>query len=123
MKEDLDSTAAKLRNPLLKKGLGLVLLHTLLDSLQSSKIRPSDVFSWDSESRVKGGHLKGSSKQSITNAARRLEDAKVISRDEGQYKVNYGYIISLLLHEIDQLNSRIEDLEDKIEDLKEASTS
>ena len=58
------------------------------------------------------------SKQSITNAARRLEEANIIDRKENKYAVNYGYVISILLNTILEMNERVTNLEDELETLK-----
>ena len=58
------------------------------------------------------------SKQSITNAARRLEEASIIDRKENRYRVNYGYLISVLLNTVLDMTHRIDDLEDEIIALK-----
>ncbi|MHA2353190.1 MAG: hypothetical protein ACXABX_08735, partial [Candidatus Thorarchaeota archaeon] len=58
------------------------------------------------------------SKQSITNAARRLEEANIIDRKENRYRVNYGYLISVLLNTVLEMTHRIDDLEDEILVLK-----
>jgi len=59
------------------------------------------------------------SKQSVTNAARRLEEANIIEREEG-YSVNYGYLISILLEKLMEMTECIGDLEDEVADLKAA---
>lgn len=115
MRDDLDKTVDKLRNPLMKTGL--VVLHSLLDSLTGPKMKPVDV-----RTEVEKD-ISGVSKQSITNAARRLEEASVISREEGHYRVNYGYLISVLLNEILELRKKVDDLEEEISTIKESSTS
>ncbi len=113
MQEDLEKTLDKLRNPLMKTGLNV--LYSLLENLDGPKVKPADVRAEVSKS------VTGVSKQSITNAARRLEEASAISRDEGHYKVKYGYLISVLLNEVIELNKKIADLEDEISSLRETS--
>ncbi|MHA1907243.1 MAG: hypothetical protein ACW98Y_08105 [Candidatus Thorarchaeota archaeon] len=113
MREDLEKTLDKLRNPLMKTGLNV--LHSLLESLDGPKVKPAEVRAEVSKS------VTGVSKQSITNAARRLEEAHAINRDEGHYKVKYGYLISVLLHEVIELNKKILDMEEEILSLKETS--
>lgn len=115
MREELEKTIDKLRNPLMKTGL--MVLHSLLDNLTGPSMKPAEVRADVSKT------LSGVSKQSITNAARRLEEANAISRDEGQYKVNYGYIISVLLNEVIDLRKKMADLEDEMTLLKEAPES
>ena len=59
------------------------------------------------------------SKKSVTNAARRLEEANIIEREEG-YSVNYGYLISILLEKVMEMTECISDLEDEVANLKGA---
>ena len=113
MREELGKTIDKLRNPLMKTGL--MVLHSLLDTLHGPNVKPAQV-----RSDV-GKSLSGVSKQSITNAARRLEEANAISRDEGHYQVNYGYLLSVLLNEVIELRNKIADIEDELATLKETS--
>ena len=110
MRDDLDKTVDKLRNPLMKTGL--MVLHSLLDSLEGPKVKPAEV-----RKEVEKA-ISGVSKQSITNAARRLEEASAISREEGHYQVKYGYLISVLINEILELHKKVDDLEEEIEELK-----
>ncbi|MFO7835993.1 MAG: hypothetical protein R6V83_05010 [Candidatus Thorarchaeota archaeon] len=111
LRSDLDLAFAKLMNP--RMSAGLMVLYSLLDPLQGEPLAPMDVRDqvneWFKERNL--------SKQSITNAARRLEEAKIISREEG-YTANYGYIISVLLNQILELSDRVRDLEDEIEEMK-----
>jgi hypothetical protein len=58
------------------------------------------------------------SKQSITNAARRLEEASIIDREDNKYAVNYGYLVSVLLNTLLEMNERVTNLEEEIEILK-----
>ena len=110
--DDLETTLSKLKNP--RMIAGRVVLYSLLDALKGSPISPSDVRDqvdeWFKERDV--------SKQSITNAARRLEEAGIIERSDG-YSVNYGYLISMLIHTVLELTDTIQDLEDEISELKE----
>ncbi|MHA1935901.1 MAG: hypothetical protein ACW97A_11510 [Candidatus Thorarchaeota archaeon] len=111
VKSELDLTLAKLMNP--RMSAGLMVLHSLLDSLKGDPTAPRVV-----RSNVdKGLKEREVSKQSITNAARRLEEAKIIEREEG-YRVNYGYLISVLLNSVIDLTERMSELEDEIEVLK-----
>ncbi len=110
MRDELDKTVDKLRNPLMKTGL--MVLHSLLDSLEGPSIRPADV-----RKEVEKA-ISGVSKQSITNSARRLEEANAIVRDEGQYKVKYGYLISVLINEVLELHKKVDEMEEEIADLK-----
>ncbi len=113
MREELEMTIDKLRNPLMKTGL--MVLHSLLDTLKGPRVKPAEVREHVSKD------LSGVSKQSITNAARRLEEANAISRDEGHYKANYGYLISVLLNEVIDLRKKMADLEEELISLKETS--
>jgi len=113
VREDLDKTVDKLRNPLMKTGL--MVLHSLLDSLEGPKMKPADV------RKEVEKIIPGVSKQSITNSARRLEDASVIERDEGLYKVRYGYLISVLINEVIELHKKVDELEEELEDLKQST--
>lgn len=113
MREELEKTIDKLRNPLMKTGL--MVLHSLLDNISGPRVKPAEVRADVSK------NLSGVSKQSITNAARRLEEANAISRDEGHYKVNYGYLVSVLLNEVIDLRKKMADLEDEMASLNETS--
>ncbi|MGY5875598.1 MAG: hypothetical protein RTU30_07620 [Candidatus Thorarchaeota archaeon] len=111
MKSELDTTLAKLKNP--RMSAGLLVLYALLDSLEGPSVTPSKVRDIV-DARLKERDV---SKQSITNAARRLEEAGIITRTEG-YQVNYGYIISVLLHSVMDLTECVRDLEDEVSELK-----
>ncbi|MHA1959930.1 MAG: hypothetical protein ACW99U_06845 [Candidatus Thorarchaeota archaeon] len=116
MKSSLDLTFAKLTNP--RMSAGLMVLHSLLGTLQSSPIPPREV-------REQVDTLVGDrpvSKQSITNAARRLEEANVLERGEG-YSVNYGYLLSVLLQQVIHLNECVRDLEEEVAALKSVTKS
>jgi DNA-binding transcriptional ArsR family regulator len=110
--DDLESTLSKLKNP--RMIAGRVVLYSLLDALRGSPVSPSEVRDqvdeWFKERDV--------SKQSITNAARRLEEAGIIERSDG-YSVNYGYLLSILLHTVLEMTDTIRDLEDELAELKE----
>jgi len=114
MTADLELTFAKLMNP--RMSAGLMVLHSLLGDLKGSPVEPREV------RKVVDGLMvqrkKKISKQSITNAARRLEEASIINRDENKYTVHYGYLISVLLNTIIEMTHRIDDLEDEIITLK-----
>ncbi|MGY5863782.1 MAG: hypothetical protein RTV41_04215 [Candidatus Thorarchaeota archaeon] len=126
MTSDLELTFAKLMNP--RMSAGLKVLYSLLGfpmesesdkdkkitvslaSLKGSPVEPREV-------RKTIDSLMGKkqiSKQSITNAARRLEEAHIIDRKENKYTVNYGYLISVLLNTVLEMTHRIDDLEDEI---------
>ncbi|MGY5861684.1 MAG: hypothetical protein RTU09_04865 [Candidatus Thorarchaeota archaeon] len=113
MRSELDLSFAKLMNP--RMSAGLMLLHSLLDPLRGSPMAPRDV------RKSVDRFLKDRkvSKQSVTNAARRLEEANIIEREEG-YSVNYGYLISILLEKVMEMTDCISDLEDEVADLKAA---
>ena len=110
MKTELDMAFAKLMNP--RMSSGLFVLHKLLSPLKGSSMTPTEV----RESVDKMLKDRKISKQSITNAARRLEEVSIIDREEG-YAVNYGYLISVLLHAVMQLATRVNDLEEEVEEL------
>jgi hypothetical protein len=108
MTSDLELTFAKLMNP--RMSAGLMVLHSLLEDLKGSPVEPREVRK-AVDIRVDKRKV---SKQSITNAARRLEEASIIDRRENRYTVNYGYLISVLLNTILEMTHRIDDLEDEI---------
>lgn len=112
MKSELELTLDKLMNP--RMSVGLMMLYRLLDPLKGTPTKPSEV----RESVDNSLKERTVSKQSITNAAIRLEEAKMLERKEG-YQVNYGYLISVLLNSVIDLKERIRDLEDEIEEIKE----
>jgi len=109
---DLDVAFAKLTNP--RTSAGLLVLHSLLSQLQGEPVEPKEV----RESVDKVISKRNVSKQSITNAARRLEEANIIDRKENKYTLNYGYLISVLLDTILEMNERITNLEEDVETLK-----
>lgn len=111
MKSELDMAFAKLMNPRLSSGL--LVLHKLLSPLKGASVTPTEVRESVDE-MLKDRKI---SKQSITNAARRLEEVSIIDREEG-YAVNYGYLISVLLHAVIRLTTRVNDLEEELEELK-----
>lgn len=112
MTSDLELAFAKLMNP--RMSAGLMVLYSLLGDLKGNAIEPREVRK-AVDSRVDKRRV---SKQSITNAARRLEEANIIDRKENRYRVNYGYLISVLLNTVLEMTHRIEDLEDEILTLK-----
>lgn len=109
---DLDVAFAKLTNP--RMSAGLMVLHSLLSQLQGEPVTPKDVRKSVDAIISK----RNVSKQSITNAARRLEEANIIERKENKYALNYGYLISVLLDTILEMNERIANIEEEIESLK-----
>ncbi|MGQ4910821.1 MAG: hypothetical protein ACP6KW_01495 [Candidatus Thorarchaeota archaeon] len=111
---DLDVTFAKMTNP--RMSAGLLVLHALLDEIRGDPLEPKKV-------REKVDMMSSSrrfSKQSITNAARRLKDAGMIERTENKYSVKYGYLLSVLLDTVINLNDRVSELEDEVAILKAA---
>ena len=96
---------------------GLMVLYTLLDTLEGPPLSPGKVRE-KVDTRLKERDV---SKQSITNAARRLDEAGIITRTEG-YSVNYGYLISVLLHSVMDLTECVRDLEEEVADLKSLIT-
>ncbi|TFG34994.1 hypothetical protein EU527_00665 [Candidatus Thorarchaeota archaeon] len=109
---DLDVTFAKLTNP--RMSAGLLVLHSLLSGLQGEPVEPREVRKSVDAFMSK----RNVSKQSITNAARRLEEANIIGRKENKYAVNYGYLVSVLLNTILEMNERITNLEEEVESIK-----
>jgi uncharacterized small protein (DUF1192 family) len=116
MKSDLDRTFSKLMNP--RMSAGLMVLHSLLSPLRGPPVPPKDVRQTVDQLIAEGAV----SKQSITNAARRLEEANIVARAEG-YSVNYGYLLSVLLNAVMELSNRVANLEDEIESLKDSTKS
>ena len=112
MISELELAFAKLLNP--RMSAGLMVLYSLLEDLKGTPVEPRQVRK-AVDSLVDKRRV---SKQSITNAARRLEEANIIDRTENKYSVNYGYLISVLLNTILEMNHRIDDLEDEIIALK-----
>lgn len=96
---------------------GLMLLYSLLEPISGPNVAPKDVRS----SVNKIIDERKVSKQSITNAARRLEEAHLIDRTEG-YSVNYGYVIAVLLNALLDLTQKVTDLEEELEELREDLT-
>lgn len=112
MISELELAFAKLLNP--RMSAGLMVLYSLLGDLKGNPVEPREVRK-AVDNRVDKRRV---SKQSITNAARRLEEASIIDRKENRYRVNYGYLISVLLNTVLDMTHRIDDLEDEIIALK-----
>ena len=112
MISELELAFAKLLNP--RMSAGLMVLYSLLGDLKGNPVEPREVRK-AVDNRVDKRRV---SKQSITNAARRLEEANIIDRKENRYSVNYGYLISVLLNTVLDMTHRIDDLEDEIIALK-----
>ena len=112
---DLDVAFVKLTNP--RMTAGLMVLHTLLSQIQGEPVEPREVRKSVDQLMSK----RSVSKQSITNAARRLEEAKIIDRAENKYAVNYGYLVSVLLNTLLEMNERVTNLEDELAELKAVS--
>ncbi len=91
------------------------MLQCLLSPLKGSPLGPGEVREVV-DRQVKERKV---SKQSITNIARRLEEANIIEREKG-YSVNYGYLISMLLQVVMDMSKRMEDLEEEITSLRES---
>ncbi|MFW9844202.1 MAG: hypothetical protein ACFFEV_06490 [Candidatus Thorarchaeota archaeon] len=109
---DLDVAFVKLTNP--RMTAGLMVLHSLLSNLKGEPVEPREV----RKSVDLLMNKRSVSKQSITNAARRLEEASIINREDNKYAVNYGYLVSVLLNTLLEMNERVTNLEDEIEVLK-----
>jgi hypothetical protein len=109
---DLDVAFVKLTNP--RMTAGLMVLHSLLSNLKGEPVEPREV----RKSVDLLVNKRSVSKQSITNAARRLEEASIIDREDNKYAVNYGYLVSVLLNTLLDMNERVTNLEDEIELLK-----
>ncbi|MGY5879619.1 MAG: hypothetical protein RTV31_05185 [Candidatus Thorarchaeota archaeon] len=109
---DLDVAFVKLTNP--RMTAGLMVLHSLLSNLKGEPVEPREV----RKSVDLLMNKRSVSKQSITNAARRLEEASIIDREDNKYAVNYGYLVSVLLNTLLEMNERVTNLEDEIELLK-----
>lgn len=109
---DLDEAFVKLANP--RMSAGLMILHSLLNDLKGEPVEPREV----RETVDKLMSKRNVSKQSITNAAIRLQTANIIDRKENKYVVNYGYLISLLVNTMIEMNRRILDLEEDVHALK-----
>ncbi|MGY5859800.1 MAG: hypothetical protein RTU63_10560 [Candidatus Thorarchaeota archaeon] len=109
---DLDMAFVKLTNP--RMTAGLMILHSLLDNLKGEPVGAKEV----RESVDKLMSKRKVSKQSITNAAIRLEKDGLLLRGEGKYTVNYGSLVSVLLNTLLEMNERVTNLEDEIELLK-----
>ncbi|MHA3962413.1 MAG: hypothetical protein AM325_002630 [Candidatus Thorarchaeota archaeon SMTZ1-45] len=112
MISDLELAFAKLMNP--RMSAGLMVLYSLLEDLKGNPIEPRRVRK-AVDNRIDKRRV---SKQSVTNAARRLEEANIIERKENRYTVNFGYLISVLLNTVLEMTHRIDDLEDEISMLK-----
>jgi hypothetical protein len=109
---DLDVAFVKLTNPRMKAGM--MVLHSLLSNLKGEPVEPREV----RKSVDLSVNKRNVSKQSITNAARRLEEASIIDREDNKYAVNYGYLLSVLLNTLLKMDERVTNLEDEIELLK-----
>ncbi len=111
---DLDVTFAKLTNP--RMSAGLMVLHSLLERVRGDPVEPKEVRK-DVDKQIPKRTL---SKQSVTNAARRLEEAGMLAREENKYCVNYGFLVSVLLDNLIRLNERVGELEEEIHQLRSA---
>ncbi|NHJ13575.1 MAG: hypothetical protein EAX95_07850 [Candidatus Thorarchaeota archaeon] len=113
MKAQLELAFEKIRNP--RMSAGLLVLHSLLAPLKGPAISATKV----REAVNRPIKERKLSKQSVTNAARRLEAEKLIEREQG-YSVNYGHIISMLLNSVITLSEKVDELEEEIDNLKGA---
>ncbi|MHA1736595.1 MAG: hypothetical protein ACTSV8_09540 [Candidatus Thorarchaeota archaeon] len=114
---DMDVAFSKLMNPRMR--MGITVLQALLAQLKGPIMRPREIR--DLMEDIYGEKM---SKQSITNAARRLQELYLLHRPiDGGYAVRYGYLISILLGAMMDLTRKIEELEDEIESLKKATRS
>jgi len=111
---DLDVAFVKLTNP--RMTAGLLVLHSLLSNLKGEPVEPRAVRKSVIEEILM--NKRDISKQSITNAARRLEEVNIIEREDNKYTVNYGYLVSVLLNTLLEMNERVINLEDEVELLK-----
>lgn len=113
---DPELTFATLMNP--RMSAGLVVLQSLLWDLKGNPEEPREVRKSELLKKYELQQKRPVSKQSLSNAARRLEDAHLIDRVDNKYTVNYGYLLSVLLNTIIEMTHRIDDLEDEIIALK-----
>ena len=93
---------------------GLMVLYSLLEPLKSEPVSASAVKNQIEETF---GEERKMSKQSITNAAKRLEEINVIDRSVG-YSVNYGRLIAVLLRALIRLSESVSELEEEVAALK-----
>ncbi len=106
----IEDVFPRLTNPRNIKSLQI--LNVLLSSITGDPIRPSAI-----QKIIENASSAPTSKQSITNAAKRLDASKLIERNKDGYAVRYGFLIAVLLQTVISLYRRIEDLEDKIDEL------
>ena len=110
---DMDVAFSKLMNP--RMSMGITLLQTLLAQLHGPPVAPRDVRDMIEE-LFKGTRV---SKQSITNAARRLYELNLLERpEEGGYAVRYGYLIALLVGAVMDLMRKVESLEEELDSIR-----
>jgi len=111
---DPDVAFDRLTNPRMTTGLRVLDTLLTLSTLQGGLVEPKDVRktvdSVISKRKV--------SKQSITNAAIRLEESNIIDRKENKYAVNYGHLVSILLHKVLKMNEKIINLEEQLQSMK-----
>ncbi len=106
----IDDVFPRLTNPRNIKSLQI--LNVLLSSITADPIRPSSI-----QKIIENASKSSTSKQSITNAAKRLDASKLIERSKDGYAVRYGFLIAVLLQTVISLHRKIEDLEEKIDEL------
>jgi uncharacterized small protein (DUF1192 family) len=112
---DTSTFYSKLRK--FRRTAGLTVLYSMLDSLKGPRVSPTEVREMV-DTLLKDRSV---SKQSITNVARRLEEVSLLDREDG-YRVNYGYLLSVLLASMMELQDRIDVLEEELETLKAGSS-
>ena len=111
---DPDVAFARLTNPRMTTGLRVLNTLLTLSTLQGDLIEPKDVRT-SVDSAISKRKV---SKQSITNAAIRLEESHIVDRKENKYAVNYGYLVSILLHQVLKMNEKVMNLEEQLESMK-----
>ncbi|MHA1772220.1 MAG: hypothetical protein ACTSYL_01015 [Candidatus Thorarchaeota archaeon] len=113
MRPDMDVAFSKLASPRMRTGT--IVLHALLENIVGPVAAPKEIR--DMIEDLPGKETL--SKQSITNAARRLEELGLLVRPtSGGYAVRYGYLVSVLVAALMDLWKRVEDLEDEVDSLK-----
>ncbi len=108
---ELELTLSKLKNP--RMSAGLMVLYSLLAGLKGPVVPPREV---RERTEVWTGG-RPPSKQSISNAARRLDEAGLVERTEG-YSVKYGYLIAVLLDSLLDLSDRVAELEEELASMR-----
>ncbi len=113
MRPDMDVAFSKLISPRMRTGT--IVLHALLENIVGPVAAPKEIR--DMIESLPGN--ESLSKQSITNAARRLEELGLLERpDSGGYAVRYGYLVSVLVAALMDLWKRVGELEEEVDALK-----